>query len=110
MLGQRGKDWVLALNPVFEWGLGGAERSATPDFSLGLKAGHKVARGVMLGAEYYADLGRVNDPLPSAQQDHRLFAAVDVDRSTCAFNFAVGYGLSTAADRWTIKMIVEVPW
>jgi hypothetical protein len=110
MLGQRGKNWVLALNPVFEWDLGGPGRSGTPDLSFGLKAGYEVARGIMLGAEYYGELGRLNNTLPSSQQDHRLFAAVDVDRSKVEFNFAVGYGLTSAADRWTVKAIVELPF
>jgi hypothetical protein len=109
MLGQRGKNWVLALNPVFEWDFGGPARSGTPDVSFGLKAGREVARGIMLGAEYYGELGRLNATLPSSQQDHRLFAAVDVDRSKVEFNFAVGYGLTSAADRWTVKAIVELP-
>ena len=109
MLGQRGKNWVLALNPVFEWDFGGPDRSGTPDISFGLKAGHEVARGIMLGVEYYGELGRLNNTLPSSQQDHRLFAAVDVERSRVEFNFAVGYGLTSVADRWTVKAIFELP-
>lgn len=109
MMGRRGQDWVLALNPVLEWDFGGPNRSGTPDLSFGIKAGHDVARGVMLGAEYYGELGRLNNTLPSSQQDHRLFAAVDVERSKVEFNFAIGYGLTSAADRWTVKAIFELP-
>jgi hypothetical protein len=109
MLGERGDGWLIAVNPVFDWYLGGPERSATPDFNFGVKASHKVAQGVSLGAEYYGDVGSINKPPPSTQQDHRLYAAVDVDRAPYVFNFAIGYGLTPAADKWTLKLIVEVP-
>jgi hypothetical protein len=106
--GRRAAGWTLGMNPVFAWALGAGGR-ATPDFELGLKAARDVARGVALGAEYYAGLGPV-DAVPGwRDQDHRLYATLDVDRAPWVFNVGVGYGLSAAADRWTVKLIVEVP-
>ncbi|MBS0375749.1 MAG: hypothetical protein JSR73_14315 [Proteobacteria bacterium] len=108
MAGRRVAGWTLGMNPVFAWALGEGGH-ATPDFELGLKAARDVARGIALGAEYYAGLGPV-DAIPGwAGQDHRLYATLDVDRAPWVFNFGVGYGLSAAADRWTVKLIIEVP-
>jgi hypothetical protein len=59
--------------------------------------------------EYYAGFGPVDRPLPASQQDHRLYVTVDVDRRPWVLDLGVGYGLTGAADRWTVKLIVEVP-
>jgi hypothetical protein len=35
---------------------------------------------------------------------------MDYDRKPWSFNLGIGRGLTTAADRWTIKAIFEVPF
>jgi hypothetical protein len=107
--GRRTERWVIGVNPVFDWALAGPERSATPDFNAGFKAARRVAEGASLGAEYYVDVGPLSHRLPPSEQDHRLYLAFDLDRRPCVFNLGLGYGLTAAADKWTIKAIVEVP-
>jgi hypothetical protein len=65
---------------------------------------------VALGVEYYAELGKTNRRLPHAQQSHTLYFALDFDRKPWAFNVGIGRGLSDAADRWTLKAIIEFPF
>ena len=46
---------------------------------------------------------------PWNKQDNRIYGTIDVDMKPLQFNFGVGYGLTEASDRWTIKAIIEVP-
>jgi hypothetical protein len=110
MLGYRTGEWLLAVNPVFGWTLAGPERSARPDFDLQFKASREIVKGIAFGPEYYAGYGPLFRPSAFAEQDHSLFAAVDVDLKPWVFNFGIGRGISHSADRWTAKFIFEIPW
>lgn len=110
MLGYRGAGWLLAANPVFGWTLAGPNRSSRPEFELQFKGAHQILPGVAFGPEYYADFSRLGRALPSAEQDHTLYAAFDFDLKPWVFNVGLGRGLTSAADKWTLKFIFEVPW
>ncbi len=108
--GYRTPEWLLGGNVVPSWPLSSGFRQAAPDMELSFKASHKVASGIDLGLEYYAELGPTSH-LPSFnQQAHSLFLAIDVDRKPFVFNLGIGRGLTAGADGWTIKAIIEVPF
>jgi hypothetical protein len=107
--GWRNEDWLLAVNPIFAWGLSPGFRNGTPDFTLSLKGSRKVAANLDAGLEYYSGLGPLNRFLPSGQQDNKVFLAFDWDGKPFGFNFGIGRGLNSATDKWTIKGIIEVP-
>jgi hypothetical protein len=110
--GYRGKDWLFAINPVYGWALSHSQENPpprNPDFSLGYKASRRVAEGVALGLEYYNDKGSWNRFDPGSQQGKTLFWTVDVGRGPVPFNFGIGRGLNGSTDRWTVKMIFELP-
>ena len=110
MGGYRAGEWLLAVNPVFGWDLSSGFRKGTPGLSLGVKAMRNVNEHVALGAEYYSDLGTTSRILPAAQQANTLYAVIDVDMKGWGFNFGVGRGLTSAADRYAIKAILEIPF
>jgi hypothetical protein len=110
MLGFRSARWLLAANPVLGWGLSGPDKSGRPEAELQLKAAWEIAHGVSFGPEYYADFGRLGRALPSAEQDHTLYAAFDIDLKPWVFNVGLGRGLTRPTDRWTLKFIFEIPW
>ena len=109
ILGWRNAQWLVAVNPVFEFPLQGPERSQSPGFSPQFKVARTVAQGVAAGFEYYAELGPVSDFEPYAEQQHSLYAALDIDRKPWNINFGIGRGFTQSTDRWTIKMIIEIP-
>ena len=109
IFGYRAPDWLIGVNPIFEWGLSPGFRQGGPDFTLAWKAMHDVKPGIALGAEYYDSPGKLAHFLPRDQQDHMLFLAVDVDRKPWIFNIGIGRGMTPATDRWTLKAIFEVP-
>jgi len=47
--------------------------------------------------------------LPSAEQTHLLFGALDWSSSIVDLNLGVGYGLG-AGEQWVIKTIVGIQW
>ena len=110
IIGYRSSDWLLAANPILGWSLAGPDHDGKPDFSPSLKAARTVASGLALGMEYYAELGKVNHILPHAEQAHTLYLALDYARKPWAFNVGIGRGLTGAADRWTLKTIIEIPF
>jgi len=107
--GWRSADWLIAVNPIFDFGLSDGYESKRPDFYLDVKVARRAAPGLMAGFEYYMSAGPLGQPLPWEQQDNRLYVALDVDRAPWVFNLALGRGLTQAADRWTIKAIFELP-
>lgn len=109
IFGYRAPDWLIGVNPIFGWDLSPGFRRGGPDFTLAWKAMHDVRPGIALGVEYYASVGKLADSLPHDQQDHMLFLALDVDRKPWIFNIGIGRGMTSAADRWTLKAIFEVP-
>ena len=110
MLGYRDSDWLVGLNPVFGWDLSDGLADGKPDVAFGLKVSRGIGGGSALGGEYYASLGKLGENVPVHRQDHRFYLVADVSRAPWVFNFGVGRGLTAAADRWTIKLIAELPF
>lgn len=103
ILGYRGSQWLLAVNPNLEFDLAGEDKGVV-FFAPEVKVGRAIGDGVMLGAEYYGDFGPVSHAAPRAEQEHTLYLVVD----TRQFNFGIGRGFNgTLADRWTVKAIFE---
>lgn len=107
--GYKGPDWIIAFDPIFDWSMSHLGGGDTPDFNYGIKATHVLAKGIDIGAEYYSDLGPLNHTYSWNRQDNRIYAVADIDMKPLVLNFGVGYGLTEASDRWTIKAIFDVP-
>ena len=110
IIGYRSPRWLLAANPILGWALAGPGRNRKPDFSPAFKVARTVAPGLALGAEYYSELGRVDNFLAQGAQSHTVYFALDYDRRPWAFNIGLGRGLTSATDRWTLKAIFDVPF
>lgn len=108
--GYRSKDWVIGVNPILGWDLSEGHRNGGPDMTLAWKAAHNVVPGIALGMEYYNAIGKLAHRLPQDLQDQTLYLVMDYDRKPWAFNLGVGRGLTAAADRWTVKAIIEIPF
>lgn len=107
--GWRDPEWLLAVNPVLGFDLSPGFRGQRPDFDLGLKVSRRVGEGLAAGIEAYSGRGPFGRPVSWHEQDNRVFLALDVDRGPLVFNVGLGYGLTQAADRWTVKAIFELP-
>lgn len=108
ILGWRSENWLVAANPIFTGALS-SDASRKTNGTFALKVSRRASEGLALGTEYYADYGPLSDALPHDRQAHTLFAVADFERHGFGINFGIGYGLSAAADRWTVKAILEFP-
>jgi len=105
IVGMRGSEWLFAFNPTVGTDLAGAERNELM-FHPSAKLAHDIGQKRALGVEYYADVGKLGNPLPRREQTHTLFLVLDSEGST-GFNLGIGRGLTGVSDRWTIKAIIS---
>jgi hypothetical protein len=103
--GYRSETWLIGVNPILSWSLSPGQRENNPELEMAWKVSRSVARGLALGVEYYAGMGKLGNNLPRDMQDRALYLTVDVDRAPWVFNFGIGKGLTDAADAWTVKAI-----
>ena len=106
IVGWRGGGWTLAANPNIDWSLsqGGEPVGA----SLDLKLSRAVANKTQIGLESYNELGYLKHPSLSGLNSRSLFAVLDHDFGWLDLNLGLGRGLTSAADRWTVKFIAGI--
>ena len=100
IVGYRDADWLLSFNPIVGTDLAGPQKGVLT-FAPAFKIARSAGGGYALGAEYYAELGRLSHFAPSSEQSHILYFVLDTQK----LNFGVGRGLNGATDRWTVKAI-----
>jgi hypothetical protein len=102
IVGYRNADWLLSFNPIVDTDLAGP-RKGTLSFAPALKVARNVGSRYALGAEYYADLGRLSHFAPGSEQSRTLYFVFDTEKGS----FGIGRGLNGATDRWTLKSIIS---
>lgn len=107
IIGWKKSDWLFAANPVLDWPQNGPEHGGRPEFNPSAKVARTVAPGVALGFEYYTELGRLGRPAQRAERPQTLFFAIETERTPIPLHFGIGRGLNDAADKWTVKAILE---
>ncbi len=84
-----------------------SNQSHIPDFSPCFKTTYDMTKKFGLGIEYYSSLGAINHPEPIQAQKHQVFGAIDWEFSPdWEFNAGLGYGLTSATDKWIVKFIL----
>jgi hypothetical protein len=111
-LGWQGKWLLVDVNPIIGYALSGKD-AFRPVFEPASKVAVNTQLGFAVGAEYYAELGFIDDLLPASEQSHYLFGVVDLvephgrPSSGWEVNLAVGGGISGPTDQQLIvKTIV----
>ena len=108
--GWKNKDWLLAVNPIFGWDLSSGYTHGSPEFTLATKVARKVSESLAFGVEHYNGRGRLNQVLPSDQQEKSTYLVMDYEGEPFDFNFGIGKGTTAATDTWTVKGIVSYPF
>jgi hypothetical protein len=105
ILGWRGKDWLLSINPIFVWNTSpGFAR--TPALEVATKVSRKINDSLSLGWERYNDRGLYNQPLSAREQGVVNYLVADFEAAGLDFNVGVGKGSTPASDPWTVKAII----
>lgn len=104
IIGWRRGKWDFIINPILDNSWKGISRL---DFAPSTRLAYNVNEHWAVAAEEYADLGEVRRFLPVDQQSHQLFAVVDYSGMPIDVEAGVGFGLTSASDRLTLKLILS---
>jgi len=110
IVGWKNNDWLLAVNPIFGWDISTGYTHRSPDFTLATKVMRQVSASVAWGVEHYNGKGRLNNFLPSDQQEKSTYVVMDYEGEPFDFNVGIGKGTTSATDAWTVKGIVSYPF
>ena len=103
----------LCLNPTLGITFQGIDKPSAPVFAPNFKTAYAVSSKVSLGAEYYGDLGPLNQFEKLPEQNHALFFVADLYLDPkWEVNFGPGFGLTEATDGLVIKLILgrRIDW
>jgi hypothetical protein len=103
IIGFRKNDVEFIVNPIVDIGFGNnGDVTFTPAARLARNFGENFA----LGIEYYTGLGPLRNFVPLNEQQHNIYAVTDFKVGRWDVNAGIGYGLTSASDRWMAKMII----
>jgi hypothetical protein len=95
----------LIANPIldnsFLGGFGNLE------FAPAGRIAYKLSSIWRLAVEEYADVGTLRGFEPTAEQAHQLFGVADYTSKTVNIEFGIGFGLTPASDKVTIKLMLS---
>ncbi len=101
----------VSFNPAFGIGIKGS-KDHTPAFEPNIKTSYGFNK-VAIGLEYYGSLGQLDQVAKISQQNHALFAVVDLSIDPrWEINGGPGWGLTKATDAFVFKVIVgrRISW
>ena len=99
--------YYVAVNPVFDESFNGPDKGRGLIFSPNVKGSYDLNKVLTIGIEYYGSTGPVFRFDSFGQQQHQVFAAVDLNFSPVwEFNAGIGYGFTTSTDRVIFKFIL----
>lgn len=104
IVGWRMGKWDLIINPILDNSWTGVQRL---DFAPSSRLDYNVSEKWALAVEEYADLGEVRRFLPGKEQTHQLFGVVDYSGKPFDVEAGVGFGLTPASDKVTLKLILS---
>lgn len=109
------KQWnklYVSFNPTLGVQLKGLDNSV-PTFEPNIKVNYAFFKNAAIGAEYYGDLGAINNFDKGPEQSHAIFATFDLlNNDHWELNAGPGFGLTTATDGFIFKILVgrKVNW
>ncbi|MDB4915236.1 MAG: hypothetical protein JWM95_2880 [Gemmatimonadetes bacterium] len=99
--------WYVSLNPTVERSLKSDLPSDGFVFSPNVALTYDLTPKVNVGAEYYGALGPLHQFAPRSEQEHVVYAAVNLDVAPeWEVNFGYGFGLTGAGDKRLFKLIL----
>jgi len=101
--GVRNADWEFIVNPIVDLSFGSL---GEPDFEPAVRLARNLGNDVFVGAEYYADFGKIGDFLPLNEQQQELFAVTDFKAGVFDIELGAGYGFTAGSDRLITKVII----
>jgi hypothetical protein len=92
----------IIINPILDTSYDGVKNL---DFAPATRIAYNLPRMWQVALEEYADFGPLHDLLPASDQSHQLYGVVDHTTKYGDFEFGMGFGLTDASDKFTLKLI-----
>jgi hypothetical protein len=96
-------DIEFIVNPMIDIGFG---ENGDVTFATAARLARNFGESFALGIEYYTGLGSLQSFGPFNEQQHNIYAVTDFKVGRWDVNAGIGYGLTSASDRWMVKMII----
>jgi hypothetical protein len=112
------KEWGTEIRPIMDKTIGNHYLSFNPSFGISFTKGtylfepnfkyaYTASKKANLGFEYYGNTGTVFSPFRLPEQEHQLYAVIDLFlHPLYEFNLGIGKGLTDASNGTTIKCYV----
>jgi hypothetical protein len=97
------KPWDIIINPILDTAYDGLDNL---EFVPATRVAYNFPAGWTLAVEEYADFGPLHHFLPGDEQAHQLYGVVDRTWRGWDIEAGVGFGLTDASDRLTLKLIL----
>lgn len=100
--------WYFAFNPTLDQSFKGPDEHRGLIYSPNLKASYDVTKIIAFGLEYYGGTGPIFHLDPYQEQQHQIFAAIDLNTPdpNWEFNGGIGLGLTNSTDKAIFKIII----
>ena len=92
----------IIVNPILDTSYDGVKNL---DFAPATRVAYNLPRMWAVALEEYDDFGPLHDLLPGTDQSHQLYGVVDHTTKYGDFEFGMGFGLTDASDKFTLKLI-----
>jgi hypothetical protein len=96
--------WDLIVNPIVDTAYDGLKNL---EFVPATRVAYNFSKKWALAAEEYADYGPLHDFHPAAEQAHQLYAVINHATKLFDIEAGVGFGLTSATDKLTLKLILS---
>jgi hypothetical protein len=103
ILGVHLKQWDLILNPILDNSWYGGFKSL--DFAPATRVAYNFNKKTAVAIEHYADYGELREFYTAHDQFHQIYGVVDRDTKLGHFEAGIGFGLTDASDKVTLKLL-----
>ena len=104
IIGWHLKPWDVVINPILDTAYDGLKNL---DFAPETRVAYNLSTTWAIAAEEYDDYGPLRHFYAPGRQIHSLYAVVDRGGNLLNMEFGVGFGLTDASDRLTLKLLVS---
>ena len=94
----------IIFNPILDTSYNGIKNL---DFAPATRIAYNFSSKWAIAAEEYADYGPLRQFYSASDQSHQMYAVVDHSSKLLDVQFGVGFGLTPASDRVTLKLILS---
>lgn len=95
----------IIVNPILDNSYVGGFKAL--DFAPATRIAYNVSPKWALAVEEYADFGPLNHFFSSSNQSHQIYAVIDHPNQFFNIEAGIGFGLTRASDKVTLKLILS---